>query len=94
MLMQDYKFARSLLSFIAGIGWFSVFIGGAFAMIAMVTSDSPAVFYIYGGSAVVGGLGLVLVAQLASAQIDTAESTKKLVEIMSNGRPVDIEMTK
>lgn len=86
MLMQDYKFARSLLSFIAAIGWIAVFMGAAFVMIAMVTSNNPAAFYIYGGSAVVGGLGIVLVAQLASAQIDTAESTRKLVELISAER--------
>lgn len=86
MITQDYKLARSILSFIAGIGWIAVFMGVALAMTSIAADGGWPTFAIYGVACIITGLGLVLAAQLASAQIDTAESTRKLVELMTAER--------
>ncbi|QPZ89966.1 hypothetical protein [Thioclava electrotropha] len=86
MITQDYKLARSILNFIAFVGWFGLLMGVALVFIAFAASDGEVIYSIYGGSVAIAGLGLVLAAQIASAQIDTAENTRKLVELLSAER--------
>ena len=83
MIIKDYQSVRSILGVIAGIGWLATLMGAVLAMVSLGASGGWPMLTIYGGSIFVAGLGMAIGAQIASAQIDTAENTKKLVEIMS-----------
>ena len=76
-----YNTADWVLSVISVIGWFGV-VGGAFIVFKGLTSFNTVAGLALGGAMVASSLFLIAMAQIARAQIDTAQTNAEMLALM------------